>query len=159
MPTLPWLWWQKLDVSPWSWKICHLFWNMVEMGALFFYPAPTHGMEVLPLCHWEYWGPSCPFPGSWYGGPNTRRGKPRRTGAVTSSPPRAQLLKWECHIERCATVPVPSTRAVAQRFCPERKSSYKTEDSEFVPKGIDFISNRAWRSSRLKALSKTIEVW
>lgn len=49
--------------------------------------------------------------------------------------------------------------AVAQRFCPEREASYKIEDSEPLPKGTDSISNKAWRSSRLKALSKTVKVW
>lgn len=47
---------------------------------------------------------------------------------------------------------------MVQRFFPEEEGGYRTESSQSLSKGTDFIANRVWRSSRLEVLSKVVEV-
>lgn len=58
-----------------------------------------------------------------------------------------------------AIVPTSISRAPTQRLCLGTKADYVIDSSYSIFIGAELICNRAWRSSNLRALSRTVELW
>lgn len=68
------------------------------------------------------------------------------------TPSSTQLPDLECHSQKIATVPSPSSRTLTQIFCLRKKA--RIHATKALPKRLDFIPKRAWISLTPRAFSR-----